>query len=330
MTSSKSVPHKSWIVSEDEIMIQEKMCFEKIEFPYIIELQKNKKEPSSGGYPSPSELIQNMISSDDKGKKEIGGKTEEVIEKRLILRHLEDEDLPVALRLIIREYGSYTSKTQEKNNAFLKWVESSFNYYENYVFTWIVGLGLLQRIKRRKEGDSNHVENKPSFIPDHNVICIEEETIVLRGDGTSIPQRQIIGMAELSVQPCNPERTSPPYVLPMSVKKIMGQTTAYVSNVLITNEFRGLGYSKFLMYTCEGIARSWGYGSIFLHVDASVTSGKAAQGLYLGLGYQPVTSEVGQKNINDKWTFITGPNMMNRGVYMVEGVPLLYLKKDLE
>ena len=114
------------------------------------------------------------------------------------------------------------------------------------------------------------------------------------------------------------------------LKKIIGQTTAYVSNVLITNEFRGLGYSKFLMYTCEGMARSWGYGSIFLHVDASVTSGKAAQGLYLGLGYQPVTSEVGQKNINDKWTFMTGPNMMNRGVYMVEGVPLLYLKKDLE
>ena len=108
MTPSKSVSNKSWIVCEDETMLKETLCFEKITFPYVIELQENSKESSSGGggggYPSPSELLQNMISVDDDDD---ANKNEEIKEgvtkKRLILRHLEDEDLPVALRLIIRE-----------------------------------------------------------------------------------------------------------------------------------------------------------------------------------------------------------------------------------
>jgi hypothetical protein len=62
-----------------------------------------------------------------------------------------------------------------------------------------------------------------------------------------------------------------------------------------------------------------------LHVDADTNSGKIPQSLYLGLGYEPVIDPEASKKYN--WM---GPEMFQKGLYMVEGVPLLFLTKNIE
>lgn len=290
---------RKWIVTEE---IVEELIQKELNFPYQIELKDATYNMQNNGI--------------------------DEITKTVIIRHLEDEDLPIALRLIIGEYGSYGSddSAQSESNPIMKTIDPFLTWYENYSFTWIVGLGLLQRIKRRKEGDSKNPTNKEfkSSIPDHNVLVIAEV------DENGV-ENKIVGMAEISQQPPDPERSAPPYVLPMFAKKILAKFVpeddklcAYVSNVLIANEYRGLGYSKILMYACEGLATSWGYQSISLHVDAAIGAGREAQGLYRGLAYKPVI----KSDYNSKVTWM-GPEMINQGVFIVDGVPLIYLRKDL-
>ena len=78
------------------------------------------------------------------------------------------------------------------------------------------------------------------------------------------------------------------------------------------------------MSTCHGIAKKWGYKSVFLHVDADSNSGRAAQQLYRKLGYKPFVTDA----YNEQFAWM-GIDLKNRGLYIVDGVPLLFLKKDL-
>ena len=136
-------------------------------------------------------------------------------------------------------------------------------------------------------------------------------------------------MAEVSLQPPDPTRTAPPFVLPTFVKNLICSLSnvpppePYVSNVLVVDGYRGRGYGKVLMAACEGLALEWGYQASYLHVEAGREN--VAQGLYKGLGYEPVIN----REIQDQKYGWMGPEAMYKGLYVVDGMALLYMKKDL-
>mmetsp|Transcript_19247 Transcript_19247/g.27070 ORF Transcript_19247/g.27070 Transcript_19247/m.27070 type:complete len:386 (+) Transcript_19247:96-1253(+) len=237
--------------------------------------------------------------------------------KTLIVRQVDKTDLPIVVRMCVQEYGSYSTESYD-NSTISKFLKPLFDYVDNWVFSFVVLLGLTQRVDRRKISE----EGTGLIRPDHNVICISE----VGKNGKEI----IVGMAEVSLQPPYAGLTAPPYVAPMVVKEFISflsgvrPPSPYISNVLISEDYRGLGYSKILMKICEGLAKRWGYNSVYLHVDADLTSGATAQRLYRSLGYRPVIDKSNDQRI--KWM---GPEMINKGLYIVDGVALLFLKKDL-
>lgn len=291
-------------------------------------------------------------------------KEEETI---LLIRHLEMDDLPTVVRMCVKEFGSYTPSTDNNEGSFdlmtslqqeqqrkdktPEFIKEALQTYENFVFAFIVQLGLDQRIQRRIQGEN--------VVPDHNVLCITKKTI--QGQ-----EEEIIGISEVSLQPLNPNRTAPPFVLPFRIKKLLTSNifsqskqklVPYVSNVMVKDTYRGLGYGKLLMYASEGIAKEFyssslnnkgggAKGDIFLHVDANL-SGKAAQNLYWGMGYEGfIENEYYNGNDQNKnydegnnkdenpfaWMYEPSSSItyVNRGLYLVDGVPLLYMKKTLD
>ena len=212
--------------------------------------------------------------------------------------------------------------TPENNDALSKALYSAMDDFDNFPLSFVVLLGLGQSVERREKGDID------SSIPqDHSVVCLYE---VDRNDNEENDNEKMFGMAEVSLQPADPARTSPPVVLPTNVKnalcsfRLWPTPTPYISNVLVTNEYRGKGYSKVLMTCCECLAKSWGLDQVYLHVDADSRSGAPAQGLYRSLGYMPVIDN--KYNHNFAWM---GMDMVNRGLYIVDGIALLILKKVL-
>lgn len=226
------------------------------------------------------------------------------------VRYIEKKDLNAVVQLCLREYGSYPPSKSSRDDPISSWIQDKMNDFDNFIFSFVVLLGIGQRVERREQSDID-----ASIPHDHNVICISE----LDSDGNE----RIFGMAEVSLQIPDPSKTSPPFVVPSLLKKVLGYQKPYISNVLITNEYRRKGYSKVLMAACEGIATQWGFDEVYLHVDAS-SSGTTAQNLYIGNGYRPVVNE--QYNRNFEWM---GIESINRGLYIVDGVALLFLKKDL-
>ena len=266
---------------------------------------------------------------------------------RLLLRHLEVEDIKLILPEILREFGAIETSSSSSTGS--KLGDEAATWIENFLFSFTVLVGLDQRVERRKKGYSASA-NVP---PDHNVICLVEVTPVTnKGDATTTTTtstishtEQIVGIAELSWQPADPARNAPPFVLPYFVKDLISRfipdnvgtsnnsdgdkltkvPRGYVSNVLTWKNRRGLGYSRVLMAALEGIARRWGCDDIRLHVDADEVSGKVARGLYWSIGYEAVPDR-GNSKVGYDWM---GPSMANQGLYLVEGVPLLYLRKSL-
>ncbi len=236
--------------------------------------------------------------------------------KTIQIRQLEKETLSDAVSLCLKEYGTYASNIPQNATPLDKLIQERMNDFDNFFFSFIVLLGLGQRVERREKSDAD-----AKLPQDHNVICISEID--------SDQNERIFGMAEVSLQPPDPSRTSPPFVIPFPLKNILSsvygaEVFPYISNVLITNEYRGKRFSKVLMAACEGLAKSWGYDRAYLHVDADSSSGGPAQNLYRTLGYEPVIDE----KYNEKFTWM-GIDAVNRGLYIVDGVALLFLKKKL-
>ena len=262
---------------------------------------------------------------------------------KLVVRHLEEEDITLILPEVVREFGSLMSQTNGNSN---KPGDAAAEELENYLFSMTVLIGLTQRVNRRIKGYPNDTSN----CPDHNVICIVEQIPnTTTDDSTQQPNsysEQIVGIGELSWQPPNPNRNAPPFVLPYFVKRILAKFNpsmdengevidtplGYISNVLVYKSRRGLGYGRVLMAALEGISKSWGCNEVRLHVDADEKSGKAAQNLYKALGYagvpdrRPLNEKSQESKIGYEWM---GPSMANEGLYMVEGIPLLYMQKIL-
>lgn len=256
---------------------------------------------------------------------------------RLIIRHLEDEDIKKILPEVVREFGALAplpSTPPEPGDELADKIE-------NYLFSLTVLIGLTQRVVRREKGYSP----SNSACPDHDVICLVEQIPRNTTDNneetdTSSAEfsEQIVGMAELSWQPPNPNSNAPPFVLPFFMKTLISRfapsrdgTSAdkpvgYISNVLVWKTRRGRGYARVMMAALEGIAKNWGCDDVRLHVDANDYSGRTARGLYWSLGYEGVPDR-GSSKVGYEWM---GPGMANQGLYLVDGVPLLYLRKSLK
>lgn len=260
---------------------------------------------------------------------------------KMLIRHLEEEDIVGILPELVREFGSLMPQTNSNNRG-----DNVATEVENYLFSMTVLIGLTQRVKRRVKG---YPEGTKSNCPDHNVICIVEQIPVISSnpDQPESYNEQIVGIGEISWQPPNPNRNAPPFVLPYFTKQILskfnpstdddGQIVdsprGYISNVLVWKSRRGLGYARVLMAALEGIAKSWKCQDVRLHVDADEKSGKVAQSLYRNLGYRGVPDRTSTykkakgERVGLEWM---GPSMINEGLYMVDGIPLLYMQKSLE
>ena len=286
-----------------------------------------------------------------------GGRDGRRPDTRLIIRHLEDEDITSILPEIVREFGSLIAPSPSTTTKPTEPGDELSSKVENFLFSLTVLIGLTQRVKRRKEGYSG---SGPSRRPDHNVVCLVER--IPRGadddggdddrdgHGRMSHTEQIVGIAELSWQPPDPNSNAPPFVLPYYAKalisrffvrgndgeKVGGDSVVpkgYVSNVLVWKTRRGRGYGRVLMAACEGIANMWGCPDVSLHVDANEYSGGVARDLYKSLGYEGVPdggSGASSENGTAGGYGWMGPYLANQGLYLVDGVPLLYLRKRLK
>jgi len=230
----------------------------------------------------------------------------------LTLRYLQEKDLPSVVKMCMDEYGSSSFISGPFGPDILTSEPNALieigTAYEKWVLALGIFIGMDQRIKRQISGSSNSAVKR-----DHNVVCL-------------VLDDEVIGMAEVSIQSRDPLRTSSAFVIPMFLKQLLFSgkgLVPYISNVLMKEQFRGRGFGKLLMDACEDLAQDMGFDEVYLHVDADTNSGKVAQRFYNKSGYTPVIME-GQSD--NAWI---GNEKIN-GIYMVEGVPLSFLRKGLE
>ncbi|CAB9527642.1 Acetyltransferase (GNAT) family [Seminavis robusta] len=164
--------------------------------------------------------------------------------------------------------------------------------------------------------NNNSIQNKELSLVD---------TII----STSTDEKEtIVGMVELSKQPPDPHRNPSAYPLPLWYKQAyclvhnLPPINGWITNLLVDPAFRSQGYSKLLMAAAEGTARSWGCTKIHLHCDADTVAGKVPQRLYQNLGYEMVEDP----NAPFAWM---GTELSNK-IYMIQGVALLYMRKELD
>jgi ribosomal protein S18 acetylase RimI-like enzyme len=218
--------------------------------------------------------------------------------------------------MCVREFGTGDSITSLDD---IPWEElmnnqsSVQNLWDQLFFGPLVRWALEMKIQRQRSGD----DPRRNIKPDDNVLCLEI-------DG------RVVAIVELSIQPPDAERNPPPVPIPMFFKELLSTVRGlpppdgWVTNLLVDDAYRGLGYSKVLMKAVEGLAKSWDCSAIHLHVDADAVSGKVAQDLYRGLGYEPAMDQRSTKKYD--WM---GPELMSLGLYVVDDVPLLFLRKNL-
>jgi len=236
----------------------------------------------------------------------------------LTIRNLEVRDLEMLIPIIVQEFGTSTSEAEISwqhldVKSFELWLDSIF-------FPLSVRLSLLLKIQRQQDGDTLDM---PDVLPDYNILCLENTS------------GHVAGIVELSRQPLDPNRNPGPIPMPMFIKKSyctrkgLPPPNGWVTNLLIGKEYRGQGYSKALMKVVEGRAKRWGCDAIALHVDSDPKTGRIAQNLYQRLGYRPVIENTANaKDSTADYSWMGQSNCVS-GVYMVEGVPLLFMKKEL-
>ena len=238
--------------------------------------------------------------------------------KEIIIRTLQVDDLPDVIPMCTKEFGSgepITRIDQIPWEALMEDTSDLNDVVDRILFAPLVSMSLRMKIKRQEAGDD---PSRPNVPPDDTVLCLET-------DG------KVVAIVDLSRQPPDPERNPPPVPLPMLFKNFLSllrglpPPDGWVTNLLVGDSHRGRGYSKVLMKAVEGLARSWNCGAIYLHVDADTVSGRIPQELYRGLGYEPVIDKRAQRQY--EWM---GPELMNLGLYVIDEVPLLFLRKDLD
>jgi len=239
----------------------------------------------------------------------------------IVSRELKLCDVPAVVDLCMEEYGP--RPTLPKDGLWDH--DSIMSLWDQWAFKTLVAEGFRRRIHRN----------------DHSIVCLES----INDDGNN----EILAIAEVSLQP--PYQTAPPLPHPYILKQVLALwghfyrksflglslpfrindslLQPYISNVLVRENERGKGYGKWIMTVAEMKARSMGYSTVTLHVDANPSSAKVAQAMYSNLGYQPIfwTSANAQPILEG------GGDTENVGVssavYFIEGIPLLYLYKNI-
>lgn len=228
-------------------------------------------------------------------------------ENAVVIRTVQSLDVPQLVDMIVDEYGPFLQTTTLSDPwKFEDVLQNIRDWFETWSLKLLVDLSTRSKIVG--------VEN------DHTVIVCERD-------------QKILGIIEVSQQPVICERNPPPYPQSLTYKRWVLRRNrqqplqGWITNLLIVPEHRGQGLSKLLVAACEGVAKSWGCQSVHLHCNAS-EDGRVAQRLYQTLRYQPLNNTISSFT---GWT----PNSpvtwnMQSSIFFIEGVPLLYLYKELE
>jgi hypothetical protein len=256
-------------------------------------------------------------------------------EKQLTLRLMEIRDIPQIADMCCDEYGGRPRFPSKLSLAAL------FSYLDALTLRPLVESTLRLKVK-------DDVIPSNTFIPEDHAV------LVLTCGAT------VVATIEVSRQPIVPNRNPSAYPLPLWYKQLLGTLSmpslsfsdekyklqGWITNLLVRPNYRNRGCAKLLVTACETVAaQHWNCSSIHLHCDAN---GRIAQRLYQkSMGYGTVLSNnamtmsavkskerASGDDFDDKGTQMAKTNSMHStfqppGVFMVEGVPLLFLQKSL-
>ena len=246
---------------------------------------------------------------------------------RLTIRPLQWKDLDNITNMCVREYSTYSTPSLSPSftsppmnlktawNSFGQWVDqASLGPY--------VRLSMILKLWFEQGGDASTIPN------DHVVLVASLTENIDKGDDASQPVERLVGMVEISRQPPMPERNPPAIPIPLWIKEAYSRTVqkqstqGWITNLLIVPEYRGRGWAKVLVLACEGVARHWPVtSSIHLHCDASY---RVAQKLYRSMGYQTTATSL------DDYAWMSNNDKCESSIYVIDGVPLLYMSKPLD
>jgi GNAT superfamily N-acetyltransferase len=233
-------------------------------------------------------------------------------------------DLPELVQLCYDEYGSLASASSTSWTD--GWEDAALRPY--VWATLVLKVGVLPWLPTT------------TTLPSDHVILVASLSIPSSDDNSlSTTQERLVGMAEVSRQPAQPDRNPPAWPIPLVLKEAYCRwglvrtgnhrtTQGWLTNLLVVPAHRGRGWSKVLVQAAEGVARAWGRSSLHLHCHATTP---VPQALYRSLGYRP-PCEDDKKNNAYAWTINAAePSVAwQSSIYLFEGVPLLYMCKSLE
>jgi ribosomal protein S18 acetylase RimI-like enzyme len=235
----------------------------------------------------------------------------------LTIRFMIPEDLNDVIPLCIEEFGS--GATAGLLDFPLLEPGRIPDWWDRIYFQPMIEMSLLAKMNANNRLQPKSNFNDPAVL----VMCRQDNKDKALGG------EKVIGLVELSLQAPEANKNPPPLPLPLWFKDLYCQLTnqrleGWVTNLLIDPKCRGLGYSKIMMAATEGVATSWDRGFIYLHADADFQSGRVAQKLYEGLGYEVVTDD------NPQYAWMNeGYNNPMASIRIIEGVALLCYSKKL-
>lgn len=234
---------------------------------------------------------------------------------KLSVRFMTPDDIQQLMPICIDEFG--TGSTMSLLDFPWYNFRRVSNWWDRVIFEPSVTLSLLCKMNANLRHQSSTTKD-PAML----VLC---QYYPSKKD----EKEKVVGMVEVSLQAPQPNRNPPPFPIPLWIKDLYCRLTSnrlqgWVTNLLIDPQYRGLGYAKILMAATEGVTKSWGGNFIYLHADADYQSGKVAQTLYKGLGYEVVTDD------SSEYDWMTGGNQNPfSSIRIIEGVPLLCFRKRL-
>ena len=251
---------------------------------------------------------------------------------QLSIRLMEYNDIESIVTMNVQEYGAGPAYFPWSNPSLIEaWIDRQY-------IRWLVDISCrIKLFNYLMEDDSSFTSSKPTATDHAILVGILKEN----GDDAAAAvdgKNTLVGMIEVSLQPLNPQVTPSPIPVPIDMKRAVAVMTTrtsrlvgWITNLLIAPQHRGCGYSKYLIAASEQLAKSnWNCTSIHLHCDADPISGMVPQKLYKRLGYGPPS--LPPDYIPSVLTRTTGrPVDTDTVPYIVEieGVPLLYLRKDI-
>lgn len=236
-------------------------------------------------------------------------------EETIVVRLMKQEDVKQIVDLCVKEYGEQDLAAPIRMPTDGKSLSSLLDR-----LTFRPYVDLVMRMKITQQESLQQQE----MACDHVVLVCTVNKSGDSGDGIC---ETVIGMVDVSLQPVIPDRNPPAFPLPLWMKQLLGklkgvELQAWVTNLLVAPGHRRRGYAKLLLAAADGMARRWNCRSVHLHCDASITT---AQRLYKSVGYR----ELEESSTTPEFSWM-GPATFTSSVFIVEGVPLLYLQKKLE